>query len=266
MVSAEMRERQGVIVHNGDALPRIRRALGRVRTSVRLRLQAVVRFITGSARRLALQRQRSLHVHLGCGDDRLDGFTNIDYRPTAATDVVMRLEAPSFSAGSVSLAFSNAFFEHLYRDVRAPHLRRIRAALEPDGVCCYIGIPYFRNVARFYVERAPGTVGDRFDLFNVYRYTHGDPEHAHGWWLGQLHKSLFDEEEIATLLTGAGFRSHTIFCYAYPGDDHELPVTMGFYATTRETPREHLRYACTAFLQRFADTRVRMASLQWLDA
>ena len=266
MVSAEMRERQEVIVDNGDALPRIRRALGRVRTSLRLRLQASTRFISGSARRTALKRGRGLHVHLGCGDDRLDGFTNIDYRPTAATDVVMRLEAPAFGAGSVSLAFSNAFFEHLYRDSRGPHLRRIRDALEPEGVCCYIGIPYFPNVARFYLERAPGTVGNRFDLFNVYRYTHGDPEHARGWWLGQLHKSLFDEEEIATLLTDAGFLSYTIFCYAYPGDDHELPVTMGFYATACETGRGNLRSACTAFLQRFADTRVRTESLQWLDA
>ncbi len=266
MVSAEMCERQGAIADNGATLPRIRRALGRLRTSARLRLQAGTRFVAGSARRIPLKHGRGLTVHFGCGDDRLDGFTNIDYRPTPATDVVMRLDAPALAPGSVSLAFSNAFFEHLYRDVRARHLRRIREALEPEGVCCYIGIPYFPNVARFYLERAPGTVGERFDLFNVYRYTHGDPEHARGWWLGQLHKSLFDEEEIASLLRGAGFMSHTIFCYAYPGDDHELPVTMGFYATARAASREHLQGACVAFLQRFADTRVRLASLQWLDA
>jgi hypothetical protein len=243
----------------------LRRTLGGLGSRVRLQLQAGVRLIAGAARRLTLKRQRGLRVHLGCGDDRLDGFVNIDYRPTIATDVVMRLEAPSFAPGSVSLAFSNAFFEHLYRDARVPHLIRVRQALAPDGVCCYIGIPYFRNVARFYLENAPGTVGDRFDLFNVYRYTHGDPEHARGWWLGQLHKSLFDEAEINSLLERAGFTSHVVFCYGYPGDEHELPVTMGFYATVNASPTDRLRDGCLAFLERFADTRVRLASLQWLE-
>ena len=77
---------------------------------------------------------------------------------------------------------------------RAPHLRRVRQALAADGVCCYIGIPYFPAIARLYVERGPGTASDVFDLYNVYRYTHGDPEGQAAWWLGQLHKSLFDED------------------------------------------------------------------------
>ena len=116
-------------------------------------------------------------------------------------------------------------------------MRRIREALEPGGACCYIGVPYFRNVARFYLEKAPGTLGPVFDLYNVYRYTHGDPEHQQAWWLGQLHKSLFDEDELAGLLREAGFESFVMFCYGYPGDDHELPVTMGFYATGTPAPR-----------------------------
>jgi hypothetical protein len=74
----------------------------------------------------------------------------------------------------VSLAFSNAFFEHLYRDQRLPHLRRSRESLQPDGACCYMGIPYVRNIATFYLEGGPGIIGPRFDLYEVYRYTHGD--------------------------------------------------------------------------------------------
>src|SRR5271163_3083468 len=119
-----------------------------------------------------LQRQRNLRVHLGCGDDRQPGFINLDYRLTSATDVAMDLNVPRFTAGSVSLAFSNAFFEHLYRDSRLLHLRRIRRSLQTGGVCCYIGIPYFKNIARFYLEGCPGTAGPVFDLYNVYRYTH----------------------------------------------------------------------------------------------
>jgi hypothetical protein len=214
----------------------------------------------------ALQSSRSLRVHLGCGGDRLPDCINIDYRLTPATDVTMDLNVPRLAPSSVALAFSNAFFEHLYRPQRLPHLRRIRESLEDGGVCCYIGVPYFKNVAKFYLEKAPGTLGPVFDLYNVYRYTHGDPEHQQAWWLGQLHKSLFDEEELTGLLRDAGFQSFVMFCYGYPGDDHELPVTMGFFASGVAAPIEQLRERCLTFLGRFADQRIRFSTLVWLSA
>ena len=238
----------------------MRRRLGRVAHGIRRGLSA----LGNPGRVAALQRQRSLRVHLGCGSDRLPGFVNIDARATAATDVVMDLTLPRLAPGSVALAFSNAFFEHLYRLSRAPHLRRVREALTGEGVCCYIGIPYFRNVARLYIERGPGTAGPVFDLDNVYRYTHGDPEHQPAWWLGQLHKSLFDEEEIAGLLEDSGFGSSVVFCYGYPGDTHEVPVTMGFYATGAPVAHHELQQRCRAFLEQFADTRIRLQTLEWL--
>jgi hypothetical protein len=218
-----------------------------------------------NARRVSQLRHRhALRLHFGCGGDRLPDFINIDYRPTPATDVTMDLNVPTLAPGSVALAFSNAFFEHLYRPQRLPHLQRIRESLAADGVCCYIGIPYFRNIARFYLDKAPGTAGPIFDLYNVYRYTHGDPEHQPAWWLEQLHKSLFDEEEMASLLRGAGFASFVMFCYGYPGDEHEMPVTMGFYASAAPATVEGLRDACSSFLGRFADVRIRMRMLTWL--
>jgi predicted SAM-dependent methyltransferase len=210
-----------------------------------------------------LQRRTSLQVHLGCGDDRLPGFVNVDRRKTPAADVVMDLDLPRFTRGSIAIAFSNAFFEHLYRESRLPHLRRIFESLAADGLCCYIGIPYFRNVARFYLERAPGTSGPLFDLYNVYRYTHGDPEQAPAWWLDQLHKSLFDEEELALLLQESGFASFVMFCYGYPGDATELPVNMGFYATKGPRPPDRLRADCLMFLGQFADRKIRIGTLEW---
>ena len=227
-------------------------------------VRSLVRVLRNRGRLAALQRQRALRVHLGCGNDRLPGFVNIDYRPTTAVDVTMDLTLPRLADCSVSLAFSNAFFEHLYRSSRGPHLRRIRQALAPDGACCYMGIPYFPNIARFYVERGPGTAGPVFDLSNVYRYTHGDPEGQAAWWLGQLHKSLFDEDEVAALLAQSGFRGYVMFCYGYPGDTNEVPVTMGFYATVEATRPADLRQRCLSFLDQFADTRIRLATLEWL--
>ena len=222
--------------------------------------------IANARRRARLQRQRNLRVHLGCGDDKLPGFVNLDDRLTGAVDVALDLNLPPLAPDSVAVAFSHAFFEHLYRSSRLPHLRRIREALAPGGVCCYMGIPYFRNIARLYVERGPGTPSAIFDLFNVYRYTHGDPEGQQAWWLGQLHKSLFDEDELGALVTQAGFGTFVMFAYGYPGDLNEVAVTMGFYATRETTPPEELRHCCLAFLQQFADTRIRLGTLQWLTS
>jgi len=230
------------------------------------RLSYGLQSVTAPFRVAAIRQRRALRVHLGCGDDKLAGFLNVDYRPTAATDLVMDLNRPKFTHGSVALAFSNAFFEHLYRSSRLPHLCGIRDALERDGVCCYIGLPYFRNVARYYLERGPGTTGPLFDLNNVYGYTHGNPEQAPTWWIGQLHKSLFDEEELSGLLTESGFGSYVMFCYGYPGDVHEVPVTMGFYATRQRLSSDELRRMCATFLEQFADTRIRLPTLEWLTA
>jgi len=167
----------------------------------------------------------------------------------------------------VAFAFSNAFFEHLYRPQRLPHLRRIRESLEADGVCCYIGVPYFRNIAKFYLEKAPGTLGPVFDLYNVYRYTHGDPEHQPAWWLGQLHKSLFRRRGTVgpphrrrlsvvrrVLLRVSGRRPRA------SGDHGLLRIARG----PRRSGRQ--RNECLRFLERFADQRIRLGTLVWLSA
>ncbi len=245
---------------DGMVMRMARGAYRRIDRVVRARLRGMA-----NPRRLAdLQRQRGLRVHLGCGDDRLADFVNLDYRLTAAVDVAMDLTLPTLAPRSVALAFSNAFFEHLYRASRGPHLQRMCEALAPDGACCYMGIPYFRNIARLYVERGPGTAGPVFDLFNVYRYTHGDPEGQPAWWIGQLHKSLFDEDELGALLAASGFGAFVMFAYGYPGDVNEVPVTMGFYATREPIAPDVLRERCLSFLARFADTRIRLPTLAWI--
>ncbi len=165
-------------------------------------------------------------LHLGCGDHRLGGRVNVDVRPTSATDVVADLNRPPIrSAHSV---VSHAFFEHLYRKDRLPHLRAIREGLTPDGWVLYLGLPDFQEIARLYLEGAPGIVGPRFDLYHVYRYTHGDPEHVTGWWLEQLHKSLFDQHELDGLLRDSGFGSWLIANYAFKSEPYAL--NLGFYA------------------------------------
>src|SRR5207248_8921132 len=130
-------------------------------------------------------------------------YLNVDARKTAAADLVMDLSKPIFPDDRPADAiFSNAFFEHLRRDSRVPHLKALLQTLSPEGFVCYLGLPDFRRAAELYLANGPGVIGPHFDLFNVYRCTHGDPEQfpeEHGW-VEQLHKSLFDVPEIGRLL------------------------------------------------------------------
>jgi predicted SAM-dependent methyltransferase len=187
--------------------------------------------LSGPFKRAALHRRTGLRINLGCGDRGCPGFVNVDRRHTSATDVTMDLSRPRFTPGSVRVCFSHAFLEHLLRNDRLPHLRAIHEALEPGGVVCYLGIPDFANIARFYLGRRPGIVGPVFDLFNVYRYTHGDPESV-GWYMAQLHKSLFDYGEVVGLLTAAGFRHFVVVSYCFGTE--KLPVNLGFFAVMGE--------------------------------
>ncbi|MBP2655656.1 MAG: hypothetical protein H6Q73_3225 [Firmicutes bacterium] len=213
-----------------------------------------------------LAEMENVKIHVGCGGAKINGFINIDVRQTVATDLVLDLNLP-IPFKSIECAFSNAFFEHLYRDKRVTHLTDLYNKLTTTGFICYIGIPYFKNVARFYLENMPGTAGPVFDLYNVYRYTHGgdtedvlfDNYHA------QLHKSLFDEQELMQLLSKAGFTNYVIFCYGFPGDYVELPVTMGFFAMKQQDHQDFTRQVCRNFLKNFDGTYLRMKTLQFLS-
>jgi predicted SAM-dependent methyltransferase len=213
----------------------------------------------------SLKYQENVRVHVGCGDERKEGFINIDVRATAATDYVLDLnELECFQSGSVTCFYSHAFFEHLYRNERNIHLKNVYSALPPQGVCCYIGLPYFPNIARYYLEKTPGIVGEWFDLFNVYRYTHGDPEHAKGWWLIQLHKSLFDEYELSELLTSSGFGSYILFNYCCIGEEM-WHVNIGFYASKGKRNLNELKRECMTFLDETASNKVLLHTIRFLD-
>jgi hypothetical protein len=142
-----------------------------------------------------------------------------------------------------------------------PHLRAVRQALTADGFVCYIGLPDFRAVAQLYLDRGPGIVGPVFDLFNVYRYTHGDPEmnDDEAGYYAQLHKSLFDAEELDGLLRDAGFPSYVTFGYVYPGEP--VAVTIGFLAMGEQRPAEELRRTARSFLADFDGRHVEIDSL-----
>lgn len=168
-------------------------------------------------------------LHIGCGDVIIPGHINVDSRPTRATDLTCDcIHLNLFPDHSFSVVYSNAFLEHVYHHQRIPCLQSIRRVLKPDGYVLCTGIPDFRLLAQCYLTNSPGITRDRFDLEEVYRYTHGFPEGKPEWWLSQLHKSLFDTPTTAMLLDSAGFPAYCIFTYIYGSDT--IKISQGFIA------------------------------------
>lgn len=186
-----------------------------------------------------------MKLNIGAGALRLDGFENVDIR--AVGDDVRHGHAGdlSFAAdGTVDVLFSHAVFEHVYPAHQLAVLREWRRVLAPGGAVVCLGIPDFEAVAAAYVAGARGATGPTFDLFEVYRYTHGHPEHQTtvAWpdwdpaehvdemppgYTPQLHKGLFDVRHLSSLLARVGFEA-SILRYAYPGEAPE--ISLGFVA------------------------------------
>lgn len=168
-------------------------------------------------------------LHVGCGDIRISNLINMDSRPTVATDIVANSTNLSiFPSNSFLVVFSNAFFEHLYKEDRVLHLTDLKRTLKKNGMAIYLGMPDFEVIARSYLGNVPGILYKKFDVNEAYRYTHGNPEQADGWWLEQLHKSLFDTKSLTKLLEESGFRNFVIFDYAFRTES--IPLNMGFIA------------------------------------
>jgi predicted SAM-dependent methyltransferase len=204
-----------------------------------------------------------LKLHVGCDVIRLEGFVNIDARRTSATDLVHPCKDLSpFDANVAELVFSNAFFEHLFAADRLPFLQEAHRVLVSNGMLYLTGIPDFEGLARAYLARAKGHVSRRFDVDEVYRYTHGNPEQAPTWWLEQLHKSINDGETLASLIAAAGFNRWFVFRYAW--GDEANPVNLGALAQkvgSRGSSRTEFDDVIAAFMP---VTRINPQSLEVL--
>jgi len=195
---------------------------------------------------LSKYSKKNIKLHLGCGNKHISGMLNCDYRKTIASDRTFDCSnLCEFDDNSVNSIFSNAFFEHLYKENQIPFLIGCCRVLEKDAPLITLGVPDFEVIAQQYINKADGIIGDVFDLFNVYRYTHGNPEFAKGYWNEQLHKSIFDKEYVKQLLGNSGFKSFTIFNYCYPKES--IALNLGFIAYKNSADLDNLQSVLEPF-------------------
>lgn len=184
-----------------------------------------------------------MRLHIGAGDRDIDGFVNVEPRRRRGAKRGHAGDLSFAADGMVEVIYCNAVFEHFYLGQQHLVLREWDRVLAPDGVAIVTGIPDFETVARSYLDRAPGLLSDRFDLYHAYRFTHGIPEdvatvswrrwnpmrqlnRAPAEWLPYVHKSLFDTAMLHGVLEPFKDRGTTVFRYSFPNE--AIPVNLGF--------------------------------------
>ena len=136
--------------------------------------------------RLGVQRPGTLRLHLGCGEQRLTGYVNIDRRKTPATDLVCGVEKLPYPDDSVQLIETYHVIEHLPRHDLPAVLGEWYRVLAPGGRLI-IECPDFDAAVKEYLVGRE----ERLDsIFGLQRFP-GDA-HLFGYNLARL-KSLLQK-------------------------------------------------------------------------
>jgi predicted SAM-dependent methyltransferase len=133
--------------------------------------------------------RKRLRLHLGCGARHLDGFINIDMRPTRACDYVTditRLPCPDGSADRIEAYHVIEHIEHPKAPAAVAEWFRV---LAPGGILV-LECPEIDEAARRYLQ------GDLRMLATIY-----------GWqrFPGDTHYYGYNAARIKAMLAAAGF-------------------------------------------------------------
>ncbi len=165
-------------------------------------------------------------LYIGCGDKKLKDYVNIDIVPTEGTDAALDVSedlhlVPSDIASEVRL---EAVFEHFYRYSQDKILKDFHRILKKGGRLIIKWLPDFDAIIDAYIKQEKGISSERFDLFEVYRLTHGDPTLKNSPY--QLHKDIFTKATIKELLGRNGFQIEDINNEVFPGEELALNLNI----------------------------------------
>ncbi len=87
-------------------------------------------------------------IHFGCGDIRLNNFTNVDIKKTPATDRVLDLRRTlPYKSNSVSLIFSEHVFEHFEAWELENIFKESHRILKKGGVLLF-SVPHYEELMK----------------------------------------------------------------------------------------------------------------------
>jgi len=163
------------IWNNSTSINSIRRYL----TSILIKLKYRLKFNDHSL----------IKLHLGCGNNHKNGFINIDWRKTGATDIVCDMRELPYPNNSVILIETYHAIEHLPRHDFEKALKAWYRILKPGGRLV-IECPDFDETVRKYLE------GDEKQLDGIFGLQRFD---------GDYHLFGYNTKRLTGLLKKYGF-------------------------------------------------------------
>ncbi len=101
--------------------------------------------------RIGIEYKKPLRLHLGCGYQRLEGYINIDFRKTSATDLVCDIRKLPYPDSSVAVIETYHVVEHLPRHDLPKTLKEWHRVLFSGGKLI-IEYPDFDEIVKMYLE------------------------------------------------------------------------------------------------------------------
>ena len=153
------------------------------------------RHLRSSMTPFALTRYDNLH--LGCGPRKIEGWANVDLYGFGNITWDLRKPLP-VKPRSIQFIYSEHFIEHIPRDAALKLMKNCRNLLTSDGVI-RLSTPSLRRLAEDYVARKfPELPKETWNPTTLCSMVN---EGMRSWG----HQYLYDEEELALLLSQAGF-------------------------------------------------------------
>jgi predicted SAM-dependent methyltransferase len=174
-----------------------------------------------------------MKLHLGCGEIRLDGWTNVDVRPTSATDLVEDIAIlPSMHEQSVDEIYACHVLEHFgfvnVRPTAESVLRRWAQLLKPGGRLL-ISVPDMKQVAQAFLAFD----NDTRKQFDFLRATFGGCDYPEN-----RHMVGFTTELLTQLFQKAGLEGVELF-ESFAVDTsrfvlHGIPLSLNLAARKKQ--------------------------------
>lgn len=165
-----------------------------------------------------------MKLNLGCGDDKFEGFVNLDSNPHCSPDLCIdiRFEDFPYEDNSVEEVWAIHSFEHIERKYWVVLLKEIQRVLVPFGKFV-LSYPEFYKCAKLFIDNR------------------GDNSFWHATLYGRqldpydFHVSAMDTMELVQLFESAGFFR---FTYKEESDLETFNTTMVCYKNPQVTTRE----------------------------
>jgi len=138
---------------------------------------------------------KSIKLHLGCGQRHIPGFVHIDVQPAPHVDIVGPVERLPMDDASVSLIYACHVLEHFGRYSYKTVLKEWFRVLDPGGIL-RLSVPDFAACAGIYYEN-----GLADGLSGLVGLIIGGQRNEH-----DFHKMIFDEDFLRRDLVETGFR------------------------------------------------------------